>query len=132
MGYEPRFDFQTDLAYGQEGEANAKSLFGGGAVEVKSDRYRNGKMVVETHQKPVGYNDWKKSGINITEAEWWVYRLAPDSFIVVSVERLKRYLRANQPDLDKRVFAEGGDNPTRGFLLTPDEVREMMTNRAYD
>ena len=54
MGYEPRFDFQADLAYGEHGEDNAKELFGSGAVEVKSDRYRNGKMVVETEQKPAG------------------------------------------------------------------------------
>jgi hypothetical protein len=130
MGYEPRYDFHADLAYGEQGEQNAKELFGAGAVEVKSDRYRNGKMVVETEQKPAG-KDWQLSGINVTTADWWVYRLAPDSFFIVSVARLKRYLRANQP-MNKISLAFDGDNPARGFLLSADQVRSMMCDKQYD
>lgn len=133
MGYEPHYDFRTDLAYGEEGEENAKEFFGAltsGKVEVKSDRYRNGKMVVETNQKPQG-KDWQLSGINVTEAEWWAYRLAPDSFFIVSVARLKRYLRANQP-MSKIGLASDGDNPARGFLLSADQVRSMMCDKQYD
>lgn len=132
MGHEPRYDFQADLAYGEAGEDNAKALFGSGAVEVKSDRYRNGKMVIETEQKPSGKQDWQLSGINVTTAEWWVYRLAPDSFLVVSVPRLKRYLRVNRASLRKINLASDGDNPARGFLLTPEQVRWMMTGAEYD
>lgn len=134
MGYEPHYDFRTDLAYGEEGEENAKEFFGAltsGKVEVKSDRYRNGKMVVETNQKPQG-KDWQLSGINVTEAEWWAYRLAPDSFFLVSVVRLKRYLRANKNLLQKIDFASDSDNPARGYLLTAERVRQMMTEQAYD
>ena len=43
-GYEPKFDFKTDLAFGQEGEQNLIDFFkdfNGGTVEVKADRYRN-------------------------------------------------------------------------------------------
>ena len=130
MGYEPRFDFQADLTYGEAGENNARELFGSGAVEVKSDRYRNGKMVVETEQKPAG-KEWQLSGINVTTADWWVYRLAPDSFFIVSVARLKRYLRANQP-MTKISLASDGDNPARGFLLSADQVRSMMCDKQYD
>lgn len=134
MGYEPKYDFQADLAYGESGEENAKEFFGAvgtGKVEVKSDRYRNGKMVVETNQKPAG-KDWQLSGINVTEAEWWAYRLAPDSFFLVSVARLKRYLRANAGSLTKINLAQDGDNPARGFLLSADQVRWMMTGAEYD
>lgn len=134
MGYEPYYDFRADLAYGENGEENAKEFFGAltsGKVEVKSDRYRNGKMVVETNQKPQG-KDWQLSGINVTEAEWWAYRLAPDSFFLVSVARLKRYLRANKDLLQKINFASTGDNPARGYLLTAELVRQMMTEQTYD
>lgn len=133
-GYEPRFDFKVDLAYGHEGEANLLSFIASlnaSTVEVKADRYRNGRMVVETAQKPVG-GDWKPSGINVTGAEWWAYRLAPDSFILVSVPRLKRYLRANRDTLEKRSLASDGNNPAEGFLLYPHHIQDLMTNEAYD
>lgn len=133
-GYEPRFDFRVDLAYGHEGESNLLSFITSlqaSKVEVKADRYRNGRMVVETAQKPAG-GDWKPSGINVTEAEWWAYRFAPDSFILVSVPRLKRYLRANRDTLEKRSLASDGDNPAQGFLLYPHHVQDMMTNELYD
>lgn len=133
-GYEPKFDFKVDLAYGHEGEANLLSFIASlnaSAVEVKADRYRNGRMVVETAQRPVG-SDWKPSGINVTEAQWWAYRLAPDSFILVSVARLKNYLRANKHKLEKRSMASDGANPAQGFLLMPHHIQDLMTNQLYD
>ena len=89
-GYHPQFDFEVDLAYGKAAEAEAQAFVDdlrGAAVEVKADRYRNGKMVVETQQRPAG-KDWQHSGINVTTARWWAYRLAPGSFLLVEVERL--------------------------------------------
>lgn len=133
-GYEPRFDFKVDLAYGHEGEANLLSFIASlntSKVEVKADRYRNGRMVVETAQKPAG-SDWKPSGINVTESEWWAYRFAPDAFVLVSVERLKNYLRANRGTLEKRGMASDGDNPAEGFLLFPHHVQDLLTNEKYD
>lgn len=133
-GYEPRFDFKVDLGYGHEGEANLLSFIASlnaSKVEVKADRYRNGRMVVETQQRPAG-GDWKPSGINVTEAEWWAYRFAPDAFTLVSVERLKGYLRANRDILEKRDLASGGDNPAKGFLLFPQHVQDLLTNELYD
>ena len=76
------FNFKKDLAYGQDGEMlidGFMEALSGGSVEVKSDRYRNGRMVVETEQNPKGAVDgdgnkiWVKSGINVTTAKWWVY-----------------------------------------------------------
>ena len=40
-GYDPRFDFKVDLAYGKAGEAELVEFFNavqGSSVEVKSDR----------------------------------------------------------------------------------------------
>jgi hypothetical protein len=134
IGYEPRFDFKVDMVYGKAGEAELVEFFDavqGSKVEVKSDRYRNGRMAVETQQKPLG-RDWQDSGINITTAEWWAYRLAPGAFILVSVPRLKNYLRANRDILQKRDFAAGSDNPSRGFVLMPEQIQSLLADKEYD
>lgn len=133
-GYYPQFDFTVDLAYGKQAEAEALAFMAqlqDAAVEVKADRYRNGKMVIETQQRPAG-KDWQHSGINVTTARWWAYRLAPGAFLLVEVERLRRYLRANKAKLQKVDLAASGDNPAMGFLLSPEQVTEMMTGKDYD
>lgn len=133
-GYNPKFDFKVDLDFGLEGEANLQLFFmavENGTVEVKADRYRNGRMVVETQQKPAG-GDWKHSGINVTQADWWAYRFAPDAFVLVSVPRLKRYLWHNYPLLNKINLASGSDNPAKGFLLMPEQVQDLLTSDIYD
>ena len=133
-GYNPQFDFVTDLEYGQQGEQNIIGFFesfNAGAVEVKADRYRNGRMAVETHQKPAG-GDWKPSGINVTTADWWAYRFAPDAFVMVSVPRLKNYLRVNKDTLQKRMFAPDSNNPAQGYLLFPQHIQELLTSERYD
>ena len=133
-GYEPRFDFKVDLEYGHGAETNLIEFFNAvqnQQIEVKADRYRNGRMIVETQQRPNG-GDWQHSGINVTTATWWAYQLAPSSFIFVSVARLRRYLRMNDYLLEKRDFAVDGDNPARGFLLSASQVHELQTSKAYD
>lgn len=133
-GYNPKFDFKTDLEYGHEGEQNLINFFNAfntGTVEVKADRYRNGRMAVETEQNPQG-RGWKLSGINVTQAQWWAYRFAPDSFVIISVQRLKNYLRHNYHTLNKKDFAPNSDNPARGFLLYPHHVQDLQINELYD
>jgi len=138
------FDFKSDLAYGQAGEMLIDGFLqslSGGSVEVKSDRYRNGRMVVETDQNPRGTVDengnpiWVKSGINVTTAEWWVYIFSPEGgFIVVSVSRLKRFLRLHPyryNENTKKNFG-GEDNPAKGFLIMPNEVLDLLKNPDYD
>jgi hypothetical protein len=88
-------------------------------------------MAVETQQKPAG-GVWKDSGINVTTAKWWAYRFAPDSFVIISVQRLKNYLRHNYHTLEKRDFAPHSDNPAQGFLLYPHHIQELQTNELYD
>jgi hypothetical protein len=139
-----KFDFKKDLAYGQGGESLVSGFLddlSDGSFEVKSDRYRNGRMVVETDQNPRGYRDingvqvWNKSGINITTAKWWVYIFSPEgAFIVVSVSRLKRYLRVfpERFNGNNKINLGGADNPAKGFLLMPEDVMDMMINPKYD
>lgn len=139
-----KFDFTKDLEYGLKGESLISEFLknlSDGNFEVKSDRYRNGRMVVETQQNPraaknaLGDPLWLDSGINITTARWWVYIYAPEgAFVVVSVERLKRFLRANGGKYteETKVSFGGSDNPARGFLLQPNEVMDMLFNPLYD
>lgn len=140
------FDFKKDLEYGEKGEAHVMSFIESlrdSQIEVKTDRYRNGKMVVETQQCPGAIKNnegvylWKPSGINVTTAKWWVYiyGLENGAFIAVPVERLKRYLKAKKYifcESKKVIFAENSDNPAKGFLLMPHHVMDMMYNKAYD
>lgn len=128
-------NFQEDLKYGQEGEDLIKrfiSDISSGHIEVKTDRYRNGRMVVEVSQNPKG-RGWKPSGIMVTEAKWWVYQYNLDgAFTLVSVERLKRYIETNKDKMELRTFGTKGDNHTRGYLLMPEDVTDLLINPEYD
>lgn len=131
---ERRYNFQDDLKFGKLGEQLTQDFIESivnGSFEVKTDRYRNGRMVVETHQNP-RKKGWKPSGINVTQAKWWVYVYCLDgSLVVVSVERLRRYIDTlNKSRM--RVFAQHSDNPARGFLLLPEEVMTLLVDPQYD
>ena len=70
-----QYNFKNDLQYGKKGEQITKDFLEAistGSFEVKTDRYRNGRMVVETEQNPRD-TGWKPSGLNVTLATWWVY-----------------------------------------------------------
>jgi hypothetical protein len=147
--YVPEYDvigpnFQTDLEYGQHGEALTRGFLAAlsaGTFEVKTDRYRNGRMIVETEHLPnrqlnCAFPKWELSGINTTKATFWVYVYTLNgAFVIIDVARLKRYLRANPKQFNwdtKRQFGNKTDNPARGWLLEPEQVIDLMTNAAYD
>ena len=102
-------------------------------------------MVLEMEHNPRLSKDengkavWEPSGLNVTKAKWWVYVFTLDgtdgAFTIVSVERLKRFLSAH-PDRFKKSkmsnFARASSNPSRGYLLMPEDVMDVMTNSAYD
>jgi hypothetical protein len=130
-----RPDFQRDLKHGQDGEALVNQFIEdicSGHLEVKTDRYRNGRMVVEVAQNPKG-RGWKPSGLMVTEAKWWVYQYNLDgAFTIVSVARLKRYIETNKDNMEVRTFGTRGDNHSRGYLLMPEHVTDLMVNPEYD
>jgi hypothetical protein len=146
-GYFPKYDipapdFLKDLEFGEQGEEIINKFIqdiASGHIEVKTDRYRNGKMVVETQQWPGRRRDadgnelWVLSGINVTTAKWWVYQYHFDgAFVVVATDRIKRYLRKNLSTMEKTVFAASSDNPAKGYLLSPAQVSELMLSDKYD
>ena len=130
----PKPNFKKDLEFGKKGEDQVKQFLQGivnGSFEVKSDRYRNGKMVVEVAQNPREHG-WKPSGLMVTEAEWWVYVYTMNqAMIVISTDRLKRYIE-KLPKSRIRLFAEGTNNPAKGYLLLPEEVMPLLYDSAHD
>ena len=139
------FDFAKDLEYGQTGEESILNFYNSviqGSAEIKTDRYRNGRMVVETNQNPknkvdeLGQRIWDLSGINVTTAKWWIYIYCLNhSIVVVSVERLKKYLRSHKDkfnEQNKVIFAQNSDNPAKGFLIEPHDVIKMLYSNEYD
>jgi hypothetical protein len=138
------FDFKKDLSFGHQGEdlvVGFLDSLSAGSFEVKTDRYRNGRMIVETNQNPKALLDengeqvWVSSGINVTTAKWWVYVFALDgSFVMVDTSRLRRYLRANKNKFNESTKKPlgGKDNPARGFLLMANDVQDLLINPKYD
>jgi len=130
-----RPNFSKDKQFGKMGEALVNQFLddiSSGHLEIKTDRYRNGRMVVEVEQNPRG-RGWKPSGLMVTEAKWWVYQYNLDgAFTVVSVERLKRYIDTHKETLEMRVFGYNGDNHARGYLLVPEQVTDLLINPDYD
>jgi hypothetical protein len=131
-----KFNFKKDLEYGQQGERFVKSFLDSlsdGAFEVKTDRYRNGRMAVEVEQNP--YRKTDEEG-NVTKARWWVYVYTLDgkegAFAVISVKRLKKYIKKNKKNLKMMDFAKRSSNPARGWIIEPDQVMDMMYNELYD
>lgn len=131
-----RFDFDRDLKFGKKGEALVEgflSAISEGSFEVKTDRYRNGKMVVEMQHNP-RHRGWEPSGLSVTKARWWVYVYTLDgAFVIVSVARLKRFIEVNKLGPDEyNDFAKQSTNPSRGFLLAPAQVMDLLTSPDYD
>lgn len=138
MPYEPRFDiprynFTEDLAFGEASENIVKQFLqamSSGSIEVKHDRYRNGRIAIETDQyTPAG--EWKLSGINVTTAEWLVYMQTNQTFTIINIPRLKRFLRMNKRQIIKGPLAKG-EYPTLGYLLMPHHVHDLMNSTEYD
>jgi hypothetical protein len=130
------FNFNEDLKYGQMGEKRIRDMLESlveGSFEVKADRYRNGNMAIEMRQNPRRCGKWVPSGLQVTKAEWWVYIFSMDGgFIIVSVERLKRFIKANRETLETRDFAPRSSNPAWGYLLKPSDVCSLLYDRRYD
>lgn len=130
------FNFAKDLKYGQMGEGRIRKMLEGlveGSFEVKSDRYRNGNMAIEMRQNPRKCGKWVPSGLQVTKAKWWVYIFSMDGgFIIVAVDRLKRFIEANKNTLETRDFARNSDNPAWGYLLKPADISALLHSDTYD
>ncbi len=140
-----KYDFHTDLKFGKQGEKLVEDFLdtiSDGAFEVKTDRYRNGRMVIEMTHNPRRKTDengkplWKPSGFAITKAKWWVYVYTLDgAFVILSVDRMRRYFKAHPERFTPKKyheFASRSSNPSKGYLLEPEDVMQILISKDYD
>jgi len=88
-----KYDFVTDLKYGTDSEKNIANILGLSSkeFEVKTERNwwtRTGNIAIELEYKG------KPSGINITEATYWVHAFQDKEdlfcFVIIPVKILKK------------------------------------------
>jgi hypothetical protein len=123
VGYEPRFD--RDLERGNVGEDLLELFFddaeNNNMFEVKTDYRINdtGNIYVETHKyrKP-DQSDAVPSGINVTEAKWWV-QASPDgvAMLIIKTEHLRKYIDFVQPTKSAQPIANAHSAASLGVLV---------------
>jgi hypothetical protein len=123
VGNEPRFD--RDLERGNVGEDLLELFFDdaehNNLFEVKTDYRINetGNIYVETHKyrKP-DKSDAVPSGINVTEAKWWV-QASPEgvAMLIVKTEQLRKYIELVQPPASAQPIANAHSAASLGVLV---------------
>jgi hypothetical protein len=105
VGNQPKFDFNVDLKRGEVGEDLLQMFLedlmeGNVKFEVKTDSRINetGNIYVETHKYRDDPDTAVLSGINVTEAKWWV-QASPDgtAMIVMKTDALRDYIALVDP-----------------------------------
>lgn len=107
-------DFKFDLEFGVlNGETWFHELVSNKKIEVKSDR-----KTAETGNVYIEYwSRGKSSGISTTQADYYVYKVAEDTAVLISTEQLKKKLKQLVEQDKARMDIKGGDNNTsRGIL----------------
>lgn len=123
VGYEPRFD--RDLERGNVGEDLLELFFTDGEdnnlFEVKTDYRINetGNIYVETHKfrKP-DQSDAVPSGINVTEAKWWV-QASPtgEAMFIIKTDYLRKYIDFIDPPKSAQPIANSHSAASLGVLI---------------
>tara|TARA_R110000851_G_scaffold325883_1_gene494105 strand:+ start:4156 stop:4551 length:396 start_codon:yes stop_codon:yes gene_type:complete len=127
MGYNPKFDI--DLDFGEVHERGLKNLFEktGGKIEVKTERgkwYETGNIAIEIRCRG------KKSGLSVTEADWWFHILSIDGkvkgMLVFTVEELKKIVKGMEREGSINKVMGGDDNQSEILLLPIGESAESI------
>jgi hypothetical protein len=123
VGFEPRFD--VDLERGNVGEELLDLFFADGEdnnmFEVKTDYRINetGNIYVETHKyrKP-DQSDLVPSGINVTEAKWWV-QASPEgtAMVIFKTDHIRKYIEFAQPTKSAQPTANAHSAASLGVLI---------------
>lgn len=105
-------NWDIDLAYGKAGEGLVAEILAdqGHKVEVKNDRQwvNTGNIYVEAECRG------KPSGIQTTEATWWVFVVSDACILILSTEALRS---AVYNELGRPAQEKDGSHPTRGRLI---------------
>ena len=125
--YEPRFDI--DYQRGLIGERLVGSFLealSGSRIEVKTDHrvLETGNVFVETHQQVFG-QDWKPSGINVSEVEFYCFA-GPSSngFITIKTALLKELAGASpRANVNSRSTESSA---ARGRIVRVSDILELI------
>ena len=109
-----KYDFVTDLKYGTDSEKNIANILGLSSkeFEVKTERNwwtRTGNIAIELEYKG------KPSGINITEATYWVHAFQDKEglfcFVIIPVKILKKIVsKLLAGGIEPRMVGDGNNS----------------------
>lgn len=114
-------NWDIDILRGINGEAQVLDILAG-KIEVKTDfkAYKTGNLAIE-----IEFNN-KPSGIQISEANWWLFNIRiPDKdplLLIITLERL-RQICTKYMFQGKTVM--GGDNMKSKLVIIP--IQEIIT-----
>jgi cellulose biosynthesis protein BcsQ len=123
VGYEPRFD--RDLERGNVGEDLLELFFADGEnnnmFEVKTDYRINetGNIYVETHKyRNPDQSDLVPSGINVTEAKWWV-QASPEgtAMAIFKTDQIRKYIELVNPPKSAQPISNNHSAASLGVLI---------------
>lgn len=130
-GYEPRFDI--DLAVGRTGEEYVLEHFAK-RHEVKTDAKSRvtGNIYVEYAQKRAEEKDYRPSGIETTEAEYWTY---VSGKVIVSAPisnwvNMVYHVIKNEPAKKKEMAR--GSHYTLGVIIPVKELIGRLNGDTFD
>lgn len=122
--------FDLDFGYGRKGEQLVEELLTNGKkVEVKRDRkwWVTNNLYVEVECWYLKSNSWEKSGIMVTEADYWAFVLeqgvlmVPTSHVLYAVTEFGREITCDIPP-----------NKSKGYLITVDDLLMAMRKLKND
>ena len=124
--YSSKFDL--DLEFGQVYEKGLQKLFGQkGKIEVKTERGKwleTGNIAIEIRCRG------KKSGLSITESDWWFHILSDDNkvkgMLCLPVDELKSICKVMMRNGSAKKIMGGDDNKSEMLLLPIKEVTSLI------
>ena len=118
-------DSNWDLDYraGLLGESKIADILHLDTVEVKTDRrwIETGNIYIETECFYQSDNEWKPSGIRVSQATPWGFVLE-DTILIVPMYRLKEIIWEH----GKPITCNIPPNPSRGYLIKPGSLIECV------
>ena len=116
-------DFDLDFRFGQLGEDAVANILSIETVEVKTDRRwkQTGNIYIETEFYSTSKEAWVPSGINITKATHWAFKLE-DMLIIIETPTLKGAIEK----YGKQSCTSIQPNPSNGYLIKPEQLLQYI------
>jgi hypothetical protein len=120
-------DFDLDFRFGQQGENSVANLLSIETVEVKTDRRwkETGNVYIETYFYSLASQDWIPSGINITKATHWAFKLE-DAVLLVETPKLIEAIKEYGVPISTPIEP----NPSKGFLMKPENILRYIKDSS--